>query len=332
MEQRDIVVIGGSRGAFGVLRMIAAGLPADLPAAICIVLHVGRHDSVLPQLMSNWGPLPASHPADGEALENGRIYIAPPDRHMRVSQGRLRLDSGAAENFARPAADPLFRSAALDYGARVVAAVLTGDLDDGAAGLATVRAHGGYCIVQDPDDCEAHSMPRSALAAAGADAIADAAHLAARIVAAVRGAPVKEPLPMFTNDLSLEARLDQLDVLQPEDLDRIGERSPLACPECGGMLWRVLDDRVLRYRCHTGHAYNALSLEDGHEKAEENAIWTAIRTINERIVFARERQKWAERVGDKQQIEIEQARINEGMTLLDALRHAFPATRTDRGP
>ncbi|SDD27597.1 chemotaxis protein CheB [Paraburkholderia lycopersici] len=326
MDKRDIVVIGGSRGAFGVLRRLARKLPPDLPAAVCVVLHVGRHDSILPHLMSEWGPIPASHPDDGEAVANGRIYIAPPDRHLRLSHGRFRLDDSAAENFARPAADPLFRSAALDYGTRVVAVVLSGDLDDGAAGLATVRARGGYAIVQDPADCEAPSMPRSALAAAGADMIASAEEIAARIIAAVAGAQRKGPTPMPTNNLELEARIAQRDVVQPEDLDQIGERSPLTCPECGGTLWRILDDHPLRYRCHTGHAFNAHSLEDGHERSEENAIWTAIRAVNERIILARERQKWAERVGDASQMEIEKARLDEASRLVETLRRAFPST------
>lgn len=327
MEQRNIVVIGGSRGAFGVLRTIAANLPSDLPAAVCIVLHIGRHDSVLPTLMSQWGPLPASHPANGEQISNGKIYIAPPNLHMRVSQGRLTLDEGAAENFARPAADPLFRSAALTYGRRVIGVVLSGDLDDGAAGLAAVRAHSGYCIVQDPADCEAPSMPRSALAAAGADMIADAKQLTGHIIAAVEGAKRKEAIPMASDELALETRLDQIEILQPEDLDRLGERSPLTCPECGGALWRVLDDRLLRYRCHTGHAFSVLSLEEGHEKAEEDAIWTAIRAVNERVIFARERQKWAERIGDRKKVEVEQARIDEGAQLMDALRAAVRSAR-----
>ncbi|MEM5327883.1 chemotaxis protein CheB [Paraburkholderia sp. JHI2823] len=323
MESRHIVVIGGSRGAFGVLRTLAARLPPDLPAAVCIVLHVGRHESALPELISRWGPLPASHPVDGERVASGRIYVAPPDRHLRLSRHRLHLDDGAAENFARPAADPLFRSAAASYGEHVVAAVLSGDLDDGAAGLAIVRAHGGYCIVQDPADCEAPSMPCSALAAAGADAIASGERLADHILAAVHGAPRREVNLMPTEKPDPEASLDGMDVVEPEDLDRVGERSPITCPECGGTLWRMRDDRVLRYRCHTGHAFNALSLQDGREKVEEEAIWSAIRAVNERIIFARERQKWAERVGDRKEVEIEQARIDESARLLEALRSAF---------
>jgi two-component system chemotaxis response regulator CheB len=188
MDHRHIVVIAASRGSFRVLKSLVAGLKPEFSATVCIVLHIGRHDSVLPDLLSSWGALPARHPADGEVISPSTVYVAPPDRHMVLEEGRLWLTEAAAENFARPAADPLFRSAALEYGQRVVGVVLSGDLDDGAAGLASVRAHGGYCIVQNPNDAEAPSMPRAALDATGADALATERTLPQCITAAVEGA------------------------------------------------------------------------------------------------------------------------------------------------
>ncbi|MEM5436525.1 chemotaxis protein CheB [Paraburkholderia diazotrophica] len=325
MNQRDIVVIGGSRGAFAVLRTLVSRLPKDLPAAVCIVLHIGRHESVLPELLSKWGPMPARHPVQGEPIVNGTVYVAPPGRHMVLSHGSLALNEGAAENFARPAADPLFRSAAVHYGSRVVGVVLSGDLDDGAAGLATVRAHGGFCIVQDPADCEAPSMPRAAMKSAGADSVTTVDDLARHIMAAIGGAALRqqeEPAMSSEQQLDLEARLAQQGIVTPEELDRIGVRSSLTCPDCGGALWRVGDDRPLRYRCHTGHAFNALSLADGYSKESENAIRAAIRAVHERVIFARERQRSAERTGDAALIGIEQARIEEGEKLIRMLRNA----------
>ncbi|QYD70092.1 chemotaxis protein CheB [Paraburkholderia edwinii] len=323
-DKRDIVVIGGSRGAFSVLRNLAEALPAGLPAAAFIVLHVGRHDSVLPELLSKWGKLPACHPVDGEPVSSGRIYVAPPGHHMRLVDQRVRLDEGAPENFARPAIDPLFRSAALAYGARVVAAVLSGDLDDGAAGLAVVRAHGGYCIIQDPADSEAPSMPRAALGSAGANHITNSQSLVQDIVAAVNGASrekLVESETMVADDFDLEARLSQQGLVQPEDLDRIGQRSPLTCPECGGAMWRMRSGAPLRFRCHTGHAFSALSLEDGGDRAAENAIWAAVRAVNERVILARERRDWATQTGDgQQQAAIEQARIDEGVRIAQVLK------------
>lgn len=158
--RRDIVVIAASRGALPVLRHLVERFGEDLHVTVLIVVHVGRHPSILPTLLTGWGRVAATHPSHGERMLPGRIYVAPPDRHMVVRDGTLCLLDTAAENFCRPAADPLFRSAAAHYRERVIGVVLTGDLDDGAAGLAAIGARGGYRVVQDPDDSEAPSMPR----------------------------------------------------------------------------------------------------------------------------------------------------------------------------
>ena len=323
MAHRDIVVIGASRGALAVLRKLVAGLAPDLGASVCIVLHIGRHHSILPELLSRAGPLKASHPQQGERMERGRIYIAPPDRHMVVRDGQFRLLDTAAENFARPAADPLFRSAAAEYRKRVVGVVLSGDLDDGAAGLAAIRARGGYAVVQRPDDSEAPSMPRSALAAAGADAVASLDDLPQVLHAAVQGAAPREEHPMTNRpDLDREAQLGESLTVLPEQLDEIGERSALTCPSCNGVLWRMYDERPLRYRCHTGHAFSSLTLEEATEQSAEDAVWGAIRAVHERIIFARERQRWAERAGNDVEKAVEQARIDENEKLAEILRSA----------
>jgi two-component system, chemotaxis family, protein-glutamate methylesterase/glutaminase len=187
--KRDIVVIAASRGGFQVLKRLVAQLPADLPAAVFVVLHIGRHESVLPDLMSSWGNLKARYATHGERVASGTILVAPPDRHLVLKQGCTWLDDGAKENFSRPAADPLFRSAAVEYGSRVVGVVLSGDLDDGAAGLANVRAQGGFAIVQDPSDCEAPGMPCAALESAGADVVSAEQELVRSIVGALNSTP-----------------------------------------------------------------------------------------------------------------------------------------------
>ncbi len=323
MAHRDIVVIGASRGALTVLKKLVAGLAPDLDATVCIVLHIGRHHSILPELLSRAGPLKASHPQQGERMERGRIYVAPPDRHMVVREGKLRLLDTAAENFARPAADPLFRSAAAEYRKRVVGVVLSGDLDDGAAGLAAIRARGGYAVVQHPDSSDAPSMPHSALAAAGADAVAGPDDLPHVLQAAVRGAETHEAHSMTDRpDLDREAQLGECLRVLPEQLDEIGERSALTCPSCNGVLWRMYDERPLRYRCHTGHAFSSLTLEEANEQSAENAIWSAIRAVHERLIFARERQRWAERAGNDVEMALEQARIDENEKLAEILRAA----------
>ncbi|RKU01077.1 chemotaxis protein CheB [Burkholderia sp. Nafp2/4-1b] len=327
MNHRNIVVIASSRGGLQVLRALVAGFAEDLPVPICIVQHIGRHRTMLPELLTRWGPLFASQATQGERPQAGRIYVAPPDRHMILRGGIFRLLDTAAENYARPAADPLFRSAAREYGAGVVGVVLSGDLDDGAAGLAAIRARDGYGIVQDPDECEAPSMPRSALAAAGADAVARTDELPRTIHAAVYGAPGEERGKMAEfRALDAEARIAENGLVTPELLDAIGERSALTCPSCNGVLWRMLDDRPLRYRCHTGHAFSSLSLDDAEAQKAEDAIWGAIRAVHERMIFARERQEWARRTGNAEDVAIEQARIDENERLAEVLRNAVGAT------
>ena len=329
MSERDIVVIGASRGGFQVLKVLVSQLPADLRAAVFIVLHIGRHASVLPDLLTAWGPLTARYAINGEAVRRGTISVAPPDRHLVLSKGRVWLNDGAKENFARPAADPLFRSAAMEYGDRVVGVVLSGDLDDGAAGLANIRSQHGFAIVQDPHDCEASSMPRAALDSCGTDLLCVEHELSRCIQAAVSGMSSEAAsggTEMSKRVLEQEARIAANGLGDPESLDEVGERSALTCPDCGGTLWRIRDDRPLRYRCHTGHAFTGLSLEEGIEARSEDAMWSAIRAVHERVIFARERQRWAERAGNQGQMEVERARIDEAERLVDLLRETMQAT------
>lgn len=324
--RRDIVVIAASRGSVPVLRKLAAGLPQALDIAVMVVLHIGRLPSILPELLSGWGPFPASHVQGGEEIRPGRIYVAPPDRHMVVQGETLCLLDTAPENFARPAADPLFRSAAAHYKERVVGIVLSGELDDGAAGLAAVGARGGYRIVQNPEDCEAPSMPRSAIAAAGADVVVTQDEIPTALRAAVEGVARREE-PAMSNrpDLDREALIGDKGMVEPQELDEIGQRSALTCPSCNGVLWRLRDERPLRYRCHTGHAFSDQSLDEATALGATNAIWGAIRAVHERIILARERQEWALRMGNGAAVALEQARIEENEKIAVLLRTAAGA-------
>jgi len=165
----DLIVIGASAGGVEALRRVARELPRDLRATVLVVLHISRRKSLLPVILSRAGRLQASHPEDGASLEYGRIYVAPPDRHMIVDGGVVRLVDTIAENGVRPAVDPLFRSAARACGNRVIGVLLTGALDDGTAGMGAIRAAGGVTIVQDPEEALAPGMPRSAIASGSVD-------------------------------------------------------------------------------------------------------------------------------------------------------------------
>jgi two-component system chemotaxis response regulator CheB len=161
----DIIVIGASAGGVSALSTLVAGLPSGLKASLFIVLHTSASQfSALPQILSRAGPLPALHPAEGTMIEQGKIYVAPPDHHLIIEEGHLHLGTGPKEHYVRPAATVLFRSAAQRYGPRVVGVILTGLGQDGADGLLTIKQHGGVAVIQDPDDAPFPSMPKSALA------------------------------------------------------------------------------------------------------------------------------------------------------------------------
>jgi len=177
---RDVVVIGASAGGVAALVELVGGLPPDLPAALFIVVHHPTDaPSKLPRILSRAGSLPAAHATDGERIEPGRIYVAPPDQHLLVRDGFVEVSSGPPEHRLRPAVDPLFRSAAEAYGARVIGVVLTGNLEDGASGLAAIKERGGQAVVQDPANAEYDGMPRSAVEHVAADHVVPLAELAA---------------------------------------------------------------------------------------------------------------------------------------------------------
>lgn len=314
-------MIGTSRGGLAALRAVVQALPPQLDAAVLVVMHIGTHPSVLPDLLAPHTALAVQHAQQDAVLRASAIYIAPPDRHLLVHDGRIRLSMGPKENFTRPAVDPLFRSAALEYGPRAIAVVLTGNLDDGAAGAVSIRACGGSVIVQDPADSVAPSMPTSALRAvpeavvAPLDEVGDAI---ARAAAAPVEATVMESRP---NELDIEVRISATGQTHPGDLDRIGERSPLTCPECGGVVWSIGKEEPLRYRCHTGHAFSNLALSHAQELGLEEALWTSIRKAEERAMLALAQAEQAKLIGDdarEQSARLQHLRFSQ---LQQALRH-----------
>jgi two-component system chemotaxis response regulator CheB len=172
---RDIIVVGASAGGVEALQQLAASLPADFPGSLFVSVHFPEHGtSALPQILARAGPLPALHARDGEPITPGKIYIAPPDHHLLLSRHGVRVVHGPKENGNRPAIDPMFRSAAIAFGPRVIGVVMTGNLDDGTSGLAVIKRRGGKAVVQDPDDALFPSMPRSAIEHVGVDCVVPA--------------------------------------------------------------------------------------------------------------------------------------------------------------
>ena len=293
---RDLVVIGASAGGVQVLLDLAAALPGDFPACVLVVVHVGAHRSLLPELMSARGLLRAVHPRDAQSLQPGTIFVAPPDHHMLVEDGRIRLNRGPRENHARPAIDPLFRTAALSYGRRVVGVVLSGRLDDGTAGLQAIKRCGGLAVVQDPADAEYADMPRSACDHVDVDLCVPASRLAACLLDCVR-VPVVAAAPPLPDDIATEQAISTGAGDPMDNLNAIGHPSRFACPECAGVLWEIDGSRPRRYRCHTGHGFTLRALAKTQDDATEDALWGAMRALQEREALLREMAKDADPAG-----------------------------------
>jgi two-component system chemotaxis response regulator CheB len=292
---RDIVVIGASAGGVEALMSLATAFPRDLGAAVLIVLHIPSHGSVLPKLLQRVGKLPVAHAVDGEPLRTGRIYVAPPDHHLVVHRGAARLAFGPKENNHRPSIDVLFRTAAWTYGPRVIGVLLTGRLDDGAAGLDLLKREGGYAIVQDPEDAHSPDMPRAALSAVDVDRVLPLAAIAAHLSELVGSGEARLVDPEAPGVALGEVVIDNdgRPVPVADDEGEVvsstrvmengvtGQSSGLICPSCSGSLWDVRGDGPMRFRCRVGHAFSAESMLAGQEDTVENALWAALRALEE---------------------------------------------------
>jgi two-component system, chemotaxis family, protein-glutamate methylesterase/glutaminase len=273
---RNTVVIGASAGGVEALTNLVRGLPSDVPATFLVVLHMpAGGSSHLPEILSRSGPLPAVPAEDGLAPETGRIHVAPADRHLILSAGRMFLIDGPRENGFRPAVDTLFRSAARALRAQAVGVVLSGTMDDGAAGLAAIADCGGATIVQDPDDALCEGMPRAAIEAARVDHLVAAAGMGNLIDRVIRE-------PVAIGDLNPVP--DQTLLADPLDLP--AEGVDLACPDCGGALQEVRAGQMSRFRCRVGHVYSPDALLAGKTTALESALWAALRSLEETASIA----------------------------------------------
>ncbi len=288
MPGHDIIVIGASAGGVETLTRLVKALPADLPAAVFVVLHVSRHsNSALPKILSRAGKLPATHPRDGQAIVHGQIYVAPPDFHLLIREGSVHLVRGPTENGNRPAIDPLFRTAARAYGPRVVGVVLTGLLDDGSAGLYAIKSRGGVAVVQDPDDAVYDGMPRSAIENVKVDHVLSASLIPPLLVKLAEDPVDETQAPPVSEEIAFESEIEELDLDALQSDNRVGNPSGFACPDCGGALWEVHDGHLVRFRCRTGHAFSPESLLAHQSEALESALWTALRALEERAALAR---------------------------------------------
>lgn len=285
MAKPKAFVIGTSAGGVEALTRLVSGLPADFSIPVFIVLHVSPEGSVLPAILNRNSALPATHPKDGERIEAGRIYVAPPDLHMTVHTDRVRIVRGPKENRHRPAIDPLFKSAAAAYGAATVGIILTGLLDDGTAGLKTIKRRGGTAIVQDPKDAVYSAMPTSAIEAVAVDHILPLADIAPLLVRLARepgeeGSVQKEGGSM---DKSEFAEFD-ISTIRKEPQ---GTPSSFSCPDCHGTLWETHDDKLVSFRCRTGHSFTPSYLMEGQAEAADAGLWETLRALEEQAALFR---------------------------------------------
>ncbi len=288
LKKRNIIVIGASAGGLEAIKKLVAGLPPDFDAAIFIVWHMSPDiKGILPQVLNQQKTLMAAHAVDGEEICFNRIYVAPPDHHLILEKGFVHITRGPKENRFRPAVDPLFRSAAYIYGPRVIGIILSGALDDGTAGLWTVKSRGGIAIVQEPSDAEVPSMPESALASVETDYVLPVAGMGSLLMklTALPADEPKEPDMEENRKTSLEVRIAKQDGALENGLLKLGELTPFACPECHGVLSALKDGGIVRYRCHTGHAYSADSLLTSITENIEETLWSAIRGVEESIIL-----------------------------------------------
>jgi two-component system, chemotaxis family, protein-glutamate methylesterase/glutaminase len=284
MFAHDLIVVGTSAGGLEALRGIVGALPEDLPAAILIVMHMSPQGPyLLPEILRKTSRLEIAKAVDGAPIEQGKIYIAPPDLHLLVKADQLALSRGPKENRSRPAIDPLFRTAAAAYGPRLVGVILTGMLDDGTAGLAAVKQQGGVSVVQDPLDALYPSMPESALRYVGGDFVLPVSQIAA-LLARLAREPIEVPeRTPASRLLEVECRFVEMETMSMKDMDIIGSHAGVSCPECHGPMWKIKDGTRERYRCHVGHAYSAQTMAAGQVEAQETHLWQALRLMKERV-------------------------------------------------
>ncbi|MCR5887881.1 chemotaxis protein CheB [Hymenobacter sp. J193] len=279
-----LIVIGTSAGGMPALIRLVAQLPPTLPATVLVVQHLAPDSTGTPLVkrLSQHTGLRCQLAVNQTHIEAGALYLAPPDRHLLVKDGHLLVTKGPRENNYRPAADALFRSAAVAYGPNVLGVVLTGMLHDGTAGLEFIKRCGGTTLVQDPAEAEFPSMPESALRAGVVDYVLPLTELSA-VLQDLAGKPRPAAGPgAIPPDLLLEASIAERVVGTTEEVNQLGHLAPLTCPDCGGNLWELNEGSVLRYRCHTGHAFTGESLMESSRHSLEETLWVALRMMEER--------------------------------------------------
>ncbi|GGG62385.1 chemotaxis protein CheB [Hymenobacter glacieicola] len=282
--KRDIIVIGASAGGVEALLKFVRSLPHDFPASIFVVQHVAPYaPSLLPELLGHVSALPVKHPKDGELIRPGIIYVAPPDQHLLIEDDKVLVKRGPKENRFRPSIDALFRSAAYGYGPRVIGVVLTGYLDDGTSGLWSVKRMGGVVIVQNPQDASFPDMPANALEFVEPDYLTPLAELSGLLVRLTAELVPHKPkiAKADLERLRIELTIAKHDNAFELGIIEQGEPTAFTCPDCHGALTQLIEGNLIRYRCHTGHAYTISALLSEVSESVESMLYQSMRGLEE---------------------------------------------------
>lgn len=317
---RDIIAIGGSTGSIPVLQKVFQRLPPDLRASIFVTTHLPpTYPSYLPQILGSASPIRVFEAVDGQAIEKAHAYIAAPDRHLLILDSTLRLGDGPRENLARPSIDAMFRSMALAFGPRVVGVVLSGGLNDGAAGLRAIKSCGGTAVVQHPLDAEMDEMPLAALEVTDVDHVASAEELPlllTQLIGSEAGPPCAP-----SDDLLLEVEIAAGRRLGSKELALFADPTPFTCPDCQGVLSQMHSSPPLRFRCQIGHAFTAEVLAAEGEDLHE-AIKLAMRLMEERLALVEKMARDARGTSRTAAAELLEARAQEFGQYAAVLRKA----------
>ncbi len=287
MPTCDVIVIGASSGGIEAISQVVERLPSGLPASVFVVQHLGTASAnYLSQILAQKTSLETFTATEGKTIQRGAIYVAPADHHLIIDSEQMYLSRGPRENRMRPAIDPLFRSASLAHGPKVIGVILTGSLDDGTAGLLAVKKSGGLAVVQDPTTAITADMPQSALDYVEVDHCLPPPEIG-DLLGRLAGTSVDSNGERFQTNAERSLLRREVDIMHRQTgtigtANALGELVPASCPDCGGPLWEIEDD-VPRFRCHTGHAFTARHLIAGLDAAEEQSLWVALRVMEERV-------------------------------------------------
>jgi len=333
MPKRDTIVIGASAGGVQALSELVAALPADLPAAVFIVLHIPPNaPSLLPHILSRDAKLPVDHAVNGEKIQDGKVYVARADHHLMIENGHVKLVHGPKENLHRPSIDALFRSAARWRGPRVIGVVLTGARADGAVGMRAIKDCGGLTIVQDPSEAQFPSMPLSVMQEIKTDYSLPVSEIGPLLAKLSRESTEEEGRYPVPENIDLQVKIAQQEIESAEliaTVEKLGNISKLTCPDCQGALWEIKDRDILRYRCHVGHAYSAESLGEGQKHVLEFALWSAVRALEEQMILSRRIVERARNANHIRAARIFEKRAQEAESHSSILRQLLLSTERD---